>query len=186
MIGGTFALVGVLAARVVQANKKFGKINSKTINYSHIGLMIWGIFMTSYSLNIIFQLIFNFDTAFKKMYVEYGLFDPSMNLLVWILNTIANVFVLFTIFGLAMRSEKARKILLVSLPLLFIVVGIKTVNELIVKNSADIPFGFVLSIAVIIMLIGYLPLFLFYRSRKVKNLIFNATNTHNKVDTMSA
>jgi len=143
-MGGTFALIGVLTAMILRANKEFGKITSKKINYAHVVLMVFAVLITSLSLNILFKLVLQFDAAMQVMYIENGLFSPMLNTTVWVLSTALNVLILFSIMSVAMRSEKARKILVAILPAVFLINTLKALNEVIAASTPETALGLVI------------------------------------------
>ncbi len=171
---GAFALIGVLIAMIMRANKEFGKIENKKIYYAHIALMIFAVLISSQSLNILLQLVFQYKATIQAIYVQYGHFSPILNTIVWIVSTVLNVVLLFTIINVAFRSEKARRVLVVIVPVVLLINTFKAINEVIVKSTPEIPVGLPIGIVIIIMLIFFLPLFLFYRNQNVKSIIFDS------------
>lgn len=173
-MAGTFALIGVLIAMIVRANKEFGKIESKKINYAHIALMVFAVLITSLSMNFFFTLVLQFEATVQKIYVDNGFFSPMMNTLVWIGTTALNLLVVFSIMSVARRSENGRKLLVAALPFLFLLSTVKSVNEVIAIGTPEIPFALVIGIIIIGMFISFLPLFLFYSNQHVKSAIFDS------------
>lgn len=169
---GTLILVGVLIATILRANKERGKIESKKVNYAHIALMVFAVLITSLSLNVLFKLVLQFDATMQMMYVERGLFTPPINAAVWILNTILSVVVLFAVMSVAQRSEKARKVLVGTLPLLFAVSSVKSVNEIIALSTPETAIGLPIGFVIAGMFLSFAPLFFFYTNQNIKNIIF--------------
>ena len=171
---GTFILIGILIATILRANKEFGKIESKKINYAHIALMVFAVLITSLSLNILLKLVLQFEATMQMMYVAHGFFSPLINATVWILSTILNVVVLFAIMSVAQRSEKARKILISTLPAVLFINIIKAVNEVIAASTPETSLGLVIGLVIIGMFLSFAPLFFFYRNQNVKKAIFES------------
>ena len=171
---GTFALIGVLIGLILRANKEFGKIESKKLNYAHIALMVFAVLITSLSMGILFKLVLQFEATMQIMYVENGFFSPTLNTMVWLLSTTLNVIVLFSIMSVALRSEIARKILVSILPFLLVFSIIKSVNEVIALSNPEDSIGLPIAIVIVGMFLSFAPLFFFYRNQNVKKTIFDS------------
>jgi len=171
-MSGTFALIGFLIAMIMRADRDLGKIESGKINFAHIVLMVLTVFVTSFSFKILFKLLLEYETTLSIIYVQNGFFGPVMNTTVWIVTTLLNVLVLFAVISVAQRSEKARKILVNTLPLALLANTIKAINESIAASKPETPIEFVIGVIVTGMLISFLPAFLFYRNDNVKKIIF--------------
>lgn len=178
MSGGTFALIGVLIATIIRKNKELGKIESKKIAYTHIGLMIFTILITSLSLNVLIEMIFNFESVLKVIYVSNWILSPLMNSILWGTITLVNVAILFSVFNLASRSEKARTLFITLLPIVFILSTLRSISDVISKSAPETPLALVIGILIIGLSISYLPMYFFYRNQTVKNLIFNNLKTN--------
>ncbi len=176
-----FITVGLLIGMLYRANKEFGKISNKKIYYSHIALMMLTAIITSFSLNVFLQIIFNFESVMQTMHVKNSLLNPTINNMFLILVTVLSVFVLFTIFNVAMRSNKARKLLVNTIPILLILTIIRTINEVFIRSTEETPLGFIISFSIIFIIIIYVPTFLFYKNKNVINTIFETRDTNSKV-----
>ncbi len=164
-----FGLLSGLGAMIGLANKKYGKINSKKINFIHISLMVLIILMLSPSLNLILQLILNFEEEFSTVYIKIGFLNPLVNTILWAIITIVIIIIVAAVFIIAgARSEKARKPLITMIPILFTLELIRIISAFF----SAIP-GFYIGFAIVLMLILYVPMFFFYRNENVKNIIFN-------------
>jgi ABC-type Fe3+ transport system permease subunit len=176
MFGGIGALIGAFIVSIIQANKKFGKIESKKIRYTHVLLLVFSIIITGLSLNILFQMVFNFESTLKVIYVENGFFSPLINTIMLSISTIVNMIALYAIFSIANRSEKARKLFIYTLPILFILGSIRSINEIIAKSEPDASLSMLIVIMIVGLFISYFPMFFFYRNKNVRNIIFNTTD----------
>lgn len=168
----TFVFIVILIGLIIKAEKQYGKIESAKINYTHIGLMIFTILITGLSLTVLLEFALNFKETLKTVYIQNGILSPMMNTWLVIVNNILNVLVLFTVFRLAMRSEKARKLFVSIVPILFILGTIKTLNDLYVKGTSETSIEAAIILTVILIVALYAPLFFFYKNTNVKNDIF--------------
>ena len=171
---GTFALIGVLIAIILRANKEYGKIESVKINYSHITLMVITVLITSTSVNAILKLVLQYEATIQTIYIHNGFFDPITNTIVWSISTFLNVLVLYVIMSVALRSNKARKILINIIPIAFLINTIRSSNVAIAASTPESSIGLMVGVAIIITLLIFAPLFFFYRNQSVKNTIFHS------------
>jgi hypothetical protein len=183
MSNGTFALIGVLIAIIIRKDKQFGKIESKKIAYTHIGLMIFTIFITGFSLNVLLQMIFKFESTFKIIYVNNWVFSPLMNTILWGIITLLNVVILFSVFNLASRSEKARKLFVMLLPIVCALSILRSIGDIMSRSTPETPVGLVIVLVIAVLSLTYLPIFFFYRNANVKKAIFNNGKTDEKIET---
>ena len=186
MSGGTFAVIGVLIATIIRKNKDLTKIESKKIAYTHVGLMIFTILITSLSLNVLIQMVLNFEATFKTIYMNNGFLSPLMNAILWGTITLVNVAILFSIFNLANRSEKARTILITLLPIVLILSTLRSTADVITQSKPETPLGLVIGMIIVGLSISYLPMFFFYRNKNVKKAIFNnLKNNEKEIETVA-
>lgn len=171
---GTIALIGLLIAMILRANKKYGKIKNKKINYTHIALMIITVLMTSTAVNAILKLVLQYETTIRTIYIQNGFFDPITNTTVWAISTFLNVLVLYLIMSVALRSNKARTILINILPIAFLINTIRSFNVTISASTPESSIGLTIGVAIIVTLLIFAPLFFFYRNKNVTNIIFNS------------
>ena len=169
---GTFAIIGILIATIMGANKEFGKIESKKINYTHIGLMVFTVFITSISLNVLFSLLLNFEGTIESMNVQTSFLSPLMNTILWISTTILNVIVLFLILSIARRSDIGRRTLIMAIPLLFILTLVRGISEILAKSTVDTALPLAIGLTVLVVSISYIPVFFFYKSNNIQKAIF--------------
>jgi hypothetical protein len=182
MSNGTFALIGVLIAIIIRKDKQFGKIESKKIGYTHIGLMIFTIFITGFSLNVLLQMIFKFESTFKVIYVSNWVFSPLMNTILWGIITLLNVVILFSVFNLASRSEKARKLFVMLLPIVCVLSILRSIGDVMSRSTPETPVGLVIILVIAVLSLTYLPIFFFYRNANVKKVIFSNGKTDEKIE----
>lgn len=168
----TFAFIIVLIGLLVKAEKQFGKIQSTKINYAHSGLLVFTVLITALSLTVVFEFVLNFEEAIKKVYIQHGFLSPMLNTWLILATNILNILALFTVFRLAMRCEKARKLFVGIIPVLFILGTIKTVNDLYVRGTTQTSMEAAIVLTVVLIIMLYAPLFFFYKNINVKNKIF--------------
>lgn len=169
----TVALIMILLVVMLKADKQFGQIQNRKIKAIHTGLMVFTILITALSLTALFDIVLNFDTSLKKIYIEHGVLSPLLNSVVIIGNNILKVLVLFTVFRLAMRSEKARKLFVTLIPPLFVLSCIQILNDLYVKGTAETSLLVAMIITFGVLILFYAPLFFFYKSENTQKEIFD-------------
>jgi hypothetical protein len=169
----TFAFIVVLIGLIVKADKQFGTIENTKVKYTHVGLMFFSILITSLSLTVFFNFIINFEETIKTVYVQNGLLSPTVNLIMMLSNTILSVLILFTTLRLAMRSEKARKIFVTLIPLLFLTGTVKTLNDLYVRGTTATTLSSAMMVTIFLIILLYSPLFFFYINKNIKKQIFD-------------
>lgn len=169
----TFAFIVVLIGLIIKADKQFGTIENTKVKYAHVGLMVFSILITSLSVTIFFNFIINFEETIKTVYVQNGLLSPAMNLTIMLSNTILSVLILFTTLRLAMRSEKARKVFVTLIPLLFLTGTIKTLNDLYVRGTTETTLSSAIIFTIFLIILLYSPLFFFYINKNIKREIFD-------------
>ena len=148
-----FGLIGALSAMISMANKKYGKIKSKKVNFVHITIMLLTILILGPSLNIILQLILNFKETFQTIYVQIGFLTPLLNIVLWIIITIITIIIITSILLIAgERSEKARKTLVAMIPIIFVLELVRVLSSVF----SDMP-GLYIGFAFLLMIILYLP-----------------------------
>lgn len=153
----TFALIGGLAGMMVLANKKYGKISSKTISFTHIFLMIFIILIEGISLEFLLQLSLDFEETLKTIYISIGFYNPLVNTILWAIITILSIVIIIVVFYIASeRSEKARNLLVLLISIQFALELLRTANAL----YSDMPVLYV-AISIVLMLIIYVPIFFF-------------------------
>ena len=178
MLGGLFALIGLLIVTIIKKDKELGKIESKKIAYTHIFLMIFTIVITSFSLKILIHMIFDFEATLKAIYLSGGFLSPRINTILWETITLLNVVILFSVFPLAHRSEKARKLFIRLLPIVYALSIFRSISDVMALRTPETPLGLVTALTIAGLSLTYLPIFFFYRNKNVQKAIFNNSETN--------
>lgn len=145
--------------------------------------MIFTIFITGFSLNVLLQMIFKFESTFKVIYVSNWVFSPLMNTILWGIITLLNVVILFSVFNLASRSEKARKLFVMLLPIVCALSILRSIGDIMSRSTPETPVGLVIVLVIAVLSLTYLPIFFFYRNANVKKTIFSNGKADEKIET---
>jgi uncharacterized membrane protein YGL010W len=82
-------------------------------------------------------------------------------------------YLLFSTFAIAQRSNKARKIFIIAIPVSLFTGGLRMVNELIAKSTVEVSVSAtMILISMLLFSIPYVALYFFYNNQKVKQVLF--------------
>jgi hypothetical protein len=172
-MSGFFALLGVLISFLYKTNQKYGKIENKKLYYFHIAFMVLAMLLTYLSFTSGLQLLYKFDEIIYAVNNTNGFLSSTVNIIVWIIYTLANIVILFSTFAIAQRSNKARKIFIIAIPVSLFTGGLRMVNELIAKSTVEVSVSAtMILISMLLFSIPYVALYFFYNNQKVKQVLF--------------
>ena len=85
-------------------------------------MLIFLFFLHQKSITTFFYLVRNFDTFFNKYYIANGVIPPFLNFAFSLLNVLASLLIIILLFGLAIRNDTFRKIIII-LILISVIIG---------------------------------------------------------------
>jgi hypothetical protein len=172
-MSGFFALLGVLISFLYKTNQKYGKIENKKLYYFHIAFMVLAMLLTYLSFTSGLQLLYKFDEVIHALNNTKGFLSSTVNIIVWMIYTTANIVILFSTFAMAQRSNKARKIFIFTIPISLLMGALRMLNELIAKSTAEVSISTtIIVISMLLFFIPYMLLYFFYNNKKNKQVLF--------------
>ena len=171
----------ILVFLMTKTNKTYGVISSKVqyINYFFLAIVIA---LSGFGFNGIIWAALNFDNI-SLHFKDYLYMPLWLNIFMWILLHLVDCIALLLAYYMIQRNEKARKLFIIILPLSVVTFSYEMVNKLhdkIVNSSLEWYIG--VSIALALASIVYIPMYFFYRSKKIKNLLFIVENKTPKIE----
>lgn len=162
------------------ANKK---IESKFLYAIHAILLLILVLTTAVSPDILFNLLFHFESMRQLFEKESSTLSVETRILFLVLKTLGHCAILLTVFYVARLHEKARTLLI---PLLFLMCGVSVLRDMdvlfVYYDLGHVGFGQNIeydqsNISIVIWgmafnYVVYLATLFFYRSKRVKEKLF--------------